>query len=179
MPLDISGKVQFQFSHTYKYLPNYLCTYVPYIPMYIQSNWRILNVDIFQSISFCILLHLYQFIYSCIIFLFSFQIPIVLGLNALQQKCSNQPFSNSSTFLIKIVSNVGLIISALIILAATIWGKFCFPAHAYQLTSSPSCPSCRPVTSRQSSLLVIGDDDDFHNKHDDDDDDEYTIPTTR
>ncbi|XP_055917855.1 nuclear pore membrane glycoprotein 210 [Eupeodes corollae] len=49
------------------------------------------------------------------------EIPIVLGLNALQQKCSNQPFSNSSTFLIKIVSNVGLIISALIILAATIW----------------------------------------------------------
>lgn len=49
------------------------------------------------------------------------QIPI----QSLQiaQKCLNQPFQSFSTFAFNIISNVGLIVSMLIILAATVWGK--------------------------------------------------------
>lgn len=55
------------------------------------------------------------------------QIP-VLSSNILR-KCLNQPFQSVSSILINIVSNFGLIISALIVLAATIWGKLTPSCH--------------------------------------------------
>lgn len=39
------------------------------------------------------------------------------------QKCLNQPFQSFSTLAFNVISNLGLIVSLLIILAATIWGK--------------------------------------------------------
>lgn len=39
-------------------------------------------------------------------------------------KCTTQPFQNVSSFFVGIISNIGLIISALLVLAATIWGEF-------------------------------------------------------
>ncbi|XP_037824848.1 nuclear pore membrane glycoprotein 210 [Lucilia sericata] len=47
------------------------------------------------------------------------QIP-VMGSTTLQ-KCSNQPFNSSSALLVKILSNLGLIVVAIVILAATVW----------------------------------------------------------
>lgn len=38
-------------------------------------------------------------------------------------KCTTQPFQNMSTLFLNVISNFGLIISALIVLSATIWGK--------------------------------------------------------
>lgn len=38
-------------------------------------------------------------------------------------KCASQPFQGVSTFALNLISNLGLIVSALIILSATIWGK--------------------------------------------------------
>lgn len=46
------------------------------------------------------------------------------------QKCMNQPFQSFSTFTFNIISNLGLIASMLIILAAPIWGK----AHIHKVT---------------------------------------------
>lgn len=50
------------------------------------------------------------------------QIPV----HSLQmsQKCLNQPFQSFSTVAFNVISNLGLIVSMLIILAATVWGKF-------------------------------------------------------
>lgn len=52
------------------------------------------------------------------------QIPI----QSLQiaQKCLNQPFQSFSTLAFNIISNLGLIVSMLIILSATIWGSYLF-----------------------------------------------------
>ncbi|XP_014100175.2 nuclear pore membrane glycoprotein 210 [Bactrocera oleae] len=48
------------------------------------------------------------------------EIPI-LGANTLLQTCSAQPFSNSSSFFVKVVSNIGLIVTALVALGFTVW----------------------------------------------------------
>ncbi|XP_054736969.1 nuclear pore membrane glycoprotein 210 [Anastrepha obliqua] len=48
------------------------------------------------------------------------EIPI-LGANTLLQTCSTQPFSNSSSFFVKVISNVGLIVTALVVLGFTVW----------------------------------------------------------
>ncbi|XP_013110354.2 nuclear pore membrane glycoprotein 210 [Stomoxys calcitrans] len=47
------------------------------------------------------------------------QIP-VLGSTTLQ-KCSSKPFNTSSAFMVKLLSNIGLIVVAIVILAATVW----------------------------------------------------------
>ncbi|XP_020712667.1 nuclear pore membrane glycoprotein 210 isoform X1 [Ceratitis capitata] len=48
------------------------------------------------------------------------EIPI-LGTNNLLQTCSTQPFSNSSSFFVKVISNIGLIVTALVVLGFTVW----------------------------------------------------------
>ncbi|XP_017475725.1 PREDICTED: nuclear pore membrane glycoprotein 210 isoform X2 [Rhagoletis zephyria] len=48
------------------------------------------------------------------------EIPI-LGANTLLQTCSTQPFSDSSSFFVKVISNIGLIVTALVVLAFTVW----------------------------------------------------------
>ncbi|XP_067631860.1 nuclear pore membrane glycoprotein 210 [Eurosta solidaginis] len=48
------------------------------------------------------------------------EIPI-LGANTLLQTCSTQPFSNSSSFFVKVISNIGLIVTALVVLGFTVW----------------------------------------------------------
>lgn len=40
------------------------------------------------------------------------------------QKCLNQPLQNMSSVLFAVISNLGLIISTLIVLAATVWGVY-------------------------------------------------------
>lgn len=52
------------------------------------------------------------------------QIPI----QSLQiaQKCLNQPFQGFSTVAFNVISNLGLIVSMLIILSATVWGEYHF-----------------------------------------------------
>lgn len=51
-----------------------------------------------------------------------FQIP-VLGSTTIQ-KCSSKPFNTSSAFVVKLLSNIGLIVVAIFILAATVWRKY-------------------------------------------------------
>lgn len=50
------------------------------------------------------------------------QIPIQSSTAA--PKCVTQPFQSVPSILLSLISNFGLIISALIVLSATIWGKF-------------------------------------------------------
>lgn len=50
------------------------------------------------------------------------QIPI--QSSKVLPKCLTQPFQSMSTLFLNVISNFGLIISALIVLSATIWGKF-------------------------------------------------------
>lgn len=52
------------------------------------------------------------------------RIPIRITQSA--QKCSNQPFQSFSVITYNIISNLGLIIFTLFILAASVWGKFLF-----------------------------------------------------
>lgn len=49
------------------------------------------------------------------------QIPIYSS--KVPPKCLNQPFQSMPTLFLSVVSNFGLIISAVIVLSATIWGK--------------------------------------------------------
>lgn len=51
------------------------------------------------------------------------QIPI--QSTSAEPKCVNQPFQSVPTIVLSLISNFGLIISALIVLSATIWGE-CF-----------------------------------------------------
>lgn len=50
-------------------------------------------------------------------------------------KCVNQPFQGVSTFALNLISNLGLIVSALIVLSATIWGTYLSTNHAYFIES--------------------------------------------
>lgn len=50
----------------------------------------------------------------------SIQVPITSPNVA--QKCVNQPLQSMSSALLTVISNLGLIISTLIVLAATVWG---------------------------------------------------------
>lgn len=56
-----------------------------------------------------------------------FQIP-VLGSTTIQ-KCSSKPFNTSSAFVVKLLSNIGLIVVAIFILAATVWRKY-YPLYS-------------------------------------------------
>jgi hypothetical protein len=70
------------------------------------------------------------------------QVPILSSTSS--RKCSSQPFYNVPNMFLNYISNFGLLISALIVLAASVWGEY----YAYTIIYNP-------VTVIAYTLLMI------------------------
>ncbi|XP_031623845.1 nuclear pore membrane glycoprotein 210 isoform X2 [Contarinia nasturtii] len=90
------------------------------------------------------------------------QIPIQSLIIA--QKCMSQPFQSFSTVAVNIISNIGLIVSMLIILSATIWAFiYCFSSNSarvedpspFQKTPRKQIPITNLTSSRRLSPTAV------------------------